>query len=64
MDKVNGCRDHPCLGAPIKAAVDFESAMADVAKVVDFPEPDGLLKMGNSLKEMSRTIPLSAEGLA
>ncbi|GHT93717.1 hypothetical protein FACS1894122_09380 [Alphaproteobacteria bacterium] len=52
------------LGAPIKAAVDFESAMADVAKVVDFPEPDGLLKMGNSLKEMSRTIPLSAEGLA
>jgi hypothetical protein len=26
------------LGAPIKAAADFESAMADVAKVVDFPE--------------------------
>ncbi|GHU20763.1 hypothetical protein FACS189472_12670 [Alphaproteobacteria bacterium] len=26
------------LGAPIKAAVDFESAMADVAKVADFPE--------------------------
>lgn len=52
------------MAAPIKAAVDFESAMADVKKVVDFKEADGLQKIGDTLKEMSRTIPIAAEGLA
>lgn len=52
------------LGAPIKAAIGFESAMADVRKVVNFPEPDGLKKFGSQLKAMSREIPISAEGLA
>jgi TP901 family phage tail tape measure protein len=42
----------------------FESAMADVAKVVDFSASDGLEKMGRSLRELSRVIPLSVEGLA
>lgn len=52
------------LSAPIKAAVDFETAMADVRKVVNFDSPDGLQKLGDSLKRMSREIPLSAAGLA
>jgi TP901 family phage tail tape measure protein len=52
------------MAAPIKAAVDFESAMADVKKVVDFAEPEGLAKLGNTIKQMSRNIPISAEGLA
>jgi phage-related tail protein len=52
------------MAAPIKAAVDFESAMADVKKVVDFAEPDGLVKLGNTIKQISRDIPISAEGLA
>ncbi len=52
------------LVAPINSAMKFESAMADVRKVVDFSTADGFQKMGDSLKELSRTIPLSVEGLA
>ena len=49
---------------PIKKAVEFEAAMADVRKVVDFAEPDGLKKMSKQVLEMSRTIPISAKGIA
>ncbi|WP_265042090.1 phage tail tape measure protein [Wolbachia endosymbiont (group B) of Melanostoma mellinum] len=54
------------LAAPLKAAISFESAMADVKKVVKFEDTDvnGLTKLGETLKEMSRTIPLSAAELA
>lgn len=52
------------LAAPINAAMKFESALADVAKVVDFSAADGLQKMGQSIKELSRTIPIAVEGLA
>jgi TP901 family phage tail tape measure protein len=52
------------MAAPIKAAVDFESAMAEVKKVVDFEAPEGLIKLGDTIKQMSRDIPISAEGLA
>lgn len=51
-------------GKVLGAAMDFESAMADVRKVVNFPEPDGLKKLGATLKQMSREIPISADGLA
>ncbi|MFA5712136.1 phage tail tape measure protein [Mycolicibacterium sp.] len=51
-------------GKIIGEAMDFESAMADVRKVVDFPEPDGLVKFGATIKDMSRHIPISAAGLA
>lgn len=47
-----------------KAAMDFESAMADVKKVVDFDAPDGLQKMSDDLLEMSTRIPIAAKGLA
>ena len=52
------------FAAPLKAAIDFESAMTDVRKVVEFDTPDGLKKLGAELKNMSRTISISAAGLA
>nr|WP_319606936.1 phage tail tape measure protein [Wolbachia endosymbiont (group A) of Cheilosia soror] len=53
------------LAAPIKVAIDFESAMADVKKVVNFDnEAKEADKFAKKLKEMSRTIPLSAAELA
>jgi len=52
------------IAAPIKAAIDFESAMADVRKVVDFPTPEGLVEFGKTIKGLSRDIPISASGLA
>ena len=52
------------LAGPMKAAIDFESAMADVSKVVDFKTPDGLKAMERAIKQMSREIPVSADGLA
>lgn len=51
-------------GKIIGEAMDFESSMADVRKVVTFPEPDGLVKFGATIKDMSRRIPISAAGLA
>ncbi|MDA0782435.1 MAG: phage tail tape measure protein [Proteobacteria bacterium] len=53
------------IGAPLKAAIDFESVMADVRKVVDFKDKvSGLRNFGNIIKQISRDIPISAEGLA
>jgi TP901 family phage tail tape measure protein len=47
-----------------KKAINLEAAMADVAKVVDFPSPDGLKELENQLLKLSRTIPITVEGLA
>lgn len=52
------------LAAPMRAAMQFEDAMADVRKVVDFPTPDGLKNMQADLLEMSKRIPISVNGLA
>jgi TP901 family phage tail tape measure protein len=61
MDKV-------ALGAsivvPIKTAIDFESSMADVKKVVDFTSKAELDKFSNDLIKLTRTIPMSANELA
>ena len=46
------------------AAMEFESAMADVKKVVDFDTPDGLTNMREELLELSTQIPITAEGFA
>lgn len=46
------------------AAMEFESAMADVKKVVDFDTPDGLANMRDELLELSTQIPITAEGFA
>lgn len=49
---------------PVKLAIDFESAMADVRKVVDFSTPADFVRFGDIIKAMSRDIPIAATGLA
>lgn len=53
------------LMAPIRAATDFESAMADINKVVDFENmPGGLEKMGDDIVRLSQKIPMAATEMA
>ncbi len=47
-----------------RAAIDFESSMADVKKVVDFDTPQQFKDMGNDILEMTKTIPMAADDLA
>lgn len=49
---------------PIKAAVDFESSMADVRKVVDFDTPQQLKQMEQDLLNMTHRIPMAGRELA
>ncbi len=49
---------------PIRQAIDFESAMSDVRKVVDFESPEAFKDMSNAILELSHRIPMTAEGLA
>lgn len=51
------------INAPIQAASEFESAMADVKKVVDFDTPQAFKDFEKSVIEMSKRIPLAAQGL-
>ena len=52
------------LGKTTQAAMRFESAMADVKKVVDFDTEEQLQQMGNDILALSRRIPMTATGLA
>ncbi len=54
------------VGAPVKQAMDFESAMADVRKVVDFPTPQAFKEMGQDILAMTtdKRIPMAADGIA
>lgn len=52
------------LGFPIKEAMDFESAMADVRKVVDFDSPAQFKQMGADIREMSGRLPMAAKDIA
>ncbi len=47
-----------------KAAMGFESAMADVRKTVDFDSPEGLAQMQKDIVNMSMHMPMAAEGIA
>lgn len=49
---------------PVTEAMAFESAMANVKKVVDFPTPTAFAAMSNQILELSRQIPMAATGLA
>lgn len=51
------------LGAPVRAAVGFESAMADVRKVVDGTDAE-IAALGDAIKTMAREIPLAQDQLA
>lgn len=52
------------MAAPIRAAMQFESAMSDVKKVVDFETPAQFREMGQDILKMSQRIPMAADGLA
>ena len=52
------------VAASVKAAMDFESAMAEVGKTVEFSAGNSLPKLGEELKQLSLQIPLSANELA
>lgn len=52
------------IAAPVEEAMRFESAMADVKKVVDFPTPQAFQDFQKNLMDLSRDIPLSVNGLA
>ena len=52
------------VGASVKAAIEFESAMAEVGKTVEFTAGNSLPKLGEELKQLSLQIPLSANELA
>jgi TP901 family phage tail tape measure protein len=53
------------LGTSARAAIDFESAMADVRKVVPGLESaEGLKEMKQEIIGLSKELPVSAEGLA
>ena len=49
---------------PIKAAMSFESSMADVRKVVDFETPQQFKEMEQQLLSMTHKIPMAATELA
>ena len=50
--------------APLAVAIEFESAMADVKKVVNFDNNEELAAFQNQITKLSTKIPLSAKGLA
>jgi TP901 family phage tail tape measure protein len=52
------------IAGPVEAAMNFQSAMADVRKVVNFPTPKAFTDFQQQLLDMSKTIPTSVEGLA
>ena len=52
------------IGAPVRAAMNFESAMADVKKVVDFGSADGLQAFQQGLLDMTKRVPMTVDGLA
>ena len=45
-------------------AIKFESAMADVKKVVDFKSPEGFANLSKDILKLTRTLPMTAEELA
>ncbi|MCR6593637.1 phage tail tape measure protein [Campylobacter insulaenigrae] len=52
------------IGKGLGEAISFESAIADVRKVVNFDENDNIKKMSDDILKMSQTLPVSAKELA
>lgn len=52
------------LSVPAKLSIDFESAMADVKKVVDFDTPQQFKQMENDIISMSTRLPMAAKDIA
>lgn len=52
------------FSAPMQAAIQFESSMADVKKVVDFKTPEQFKEMSDDILALSKRIPMTADALA
>ncbi|MHA1524239.1 MAG: phage tail tape measure protein, partial [Alphaproteobacteria bacterium] len=52
------------LGLPIREAMAFQTAMANVGKVVDFEAPKGFAKMGRDILALTRQLPMAATDIA
>lgn len=52
------------ITGPVREAMAFESAMADVKKVVDFATPEAFKDFQKQLMDLSKTVPMSVNGLA
>lgn len=52
------------LVAATKAAIEFESNMADVRKVVDFDTPDQFKQMSQDIVDLSMKMPMAASDIA
>lgn len=52
------------LVAAAKAAIDFESSMADVRKVVDFDTPQQFADMNSEIRQMALQLPMAAKDIA
>ena len=50
--------------AGVSEAIKFESAMADVKKVVNFDTPEQFKQMSEDVLNLSEALPMSAEGIA
>lgn len=53
----------PLVGAT-KAAMEFESEMAEIRKVVDFDTPEQFKQMGQDILDLSTKMPMAASGIA
>lgn len=53
------------LAEPLKQAIQFESTLADINKVIDFKAPDGLKRLGDDILRLgtAERIPMAVEGL-
>lgn len=52
------------LSGPVKQAIEFESAMSDVKKVVDFDSPESFRQMSDDILELSTRVPMSTSAIA
>lgn len=52
------------FNAPMQGAINFEAAMSDVRKVVDFDTPQQFKEMGKDILELSKRIPMTAEQIS
>lgn len=51
------------VAVPLKQAMDFEDTLSDIRKVANFETPDGLLKMGQAIQDMSTRLPMAANDI-
>ena len=52
------------LAQPTREAIEFESAMSDVRKTVDFDTPEQFAQMNQDILKMGRSLPLAHKDLA